>query len=172
MTIRIRKFIISSIAIITLFSQPLYADKPEKHGKSDKWYKENKKSYNEYKKHKEHHSDARHHDGKYGVNVSISFNDNQRRDTYNYLSRKYGKPCPPGLAKKHNGCLPPGQVKKYRVGYPLMYGGHDIPRDLYDILQPAPYGYRYVMVDKDVLLISEGTKKVIDAITLFSSVGK
>jgi hypothetical protein len=28
-----------------------------------------------------------------------------------------GGGCPPGLAKKHNGCLPPGQAKKlYHVG--------------------------------------------------------
>jgi len=24
--------------------------------------------------------------------------------------------CPPGLAKKHNGCLPPGQAKKWHRG--------------------------------------------------------
>jgi hypothetical protein len=45
--------------------------------------------------------------------------------------------CPPGLAKKHNGCMPPGQVKKlYRVGqrFPLGYGNrwsyNQIPYDL------------------------------------------
>ena len=27
--------------------------------------------------------------------------------------------CPPGLAKKHNGCMPPGQARKWRVGYVL-----------------------------------------------------
>ena len=28
--------------------------------------------------------------------------------------------CPPGLAKKNNGCLPPGQAKKmWSVGQPL-----------------------------------------------------
>src|SRR4028119_285910 len=32
--------------------------------------------------------------------------------------------CPPGLAKKNNGCLPPGQAKKLRVGqrYVQSYG--------------------------------------------------
>jgi hypothetical protein len=33
--------------------------------------------------------------------------------------------CPPGLAKKNNGCMPPGQAKKlYRTGqrFPLGYG--------------------------------------------------
>ena len=27
--------------------------------------------------------------------------------------------CPPGLAKKNNGCLPPGQAKKWALGRPL-----------------------------------------------------
>lgn len=33
--------------------------------------------------------------------------------------------CPPGLAKKNNGCMPPGQAKKlYNVGqrFPTSYG--------------------------------------------------
>jgi hypothetical protein len=45
--------------------------------------------------------------------------------------------CPPGLAKKNNGCMPPGQAKKlYNVGqrYPLSYGVpwtyNQIPYDL------------------------------------------
>ena len=45
--------------------------------------------------------------------------------------------CPPGLAKKHNGCMPPGQAKKlYRIGqrFPLSYGNrwsyNQIPYDL------------------------------------------
>jgi len=45
--------------------------------------------------------------------------------------------CPPGLAKKHNGCMPPGQAKKlYRIGqrFPLSYGDrwsyNQIPYDL------------------------------------------
>src|SRR5919106_1720730 len=39
--------------------------------------------------------------------------------------------CPPGLAKKNNGCMPPGQAKKWRVGQPL-------PHDLvyYPVPQP------------------------------------
>jgi hypothetical protein len=45
--------------------------------------------------------------------------------------------CPPGLAKKGNGCRPPGQVKKlFRVGqrFPSTYGNrwafNQIPSDL------------------------------------------
>jgi hypothetical protein len=45
--------------------------------------------------------------------------------------------CPPGLAKKNNGCLPPGQARKrYREGqrFPGTYGNlwsyNQIPYDL------------------------------------------
>jgi hypothetical protein len=45
--------------------------------------------------------------------------------------------CPPGLAKKGNGCMPPGQARKlYRVGqrFPLSYGNRwsfsQIPYDI------------------------------------------
>ena len=74
--------------------------------------------------------------------------------------------CPPGLAKKHNGCMPPGQAKKWELGRPL-------PRDVifYSVPQPLvvqigvpPRGYRYVRVANDILLIALGTGMVIDAI--------
>lgn len=45
-----------------------------------------------------------------------------------------------------------------------------IPRDLYVRLKPVPVGYRYVQVDSDVLLMSEATRMIIDAVTLLSAV--
>lgn len=60
--------------------------------------------------------------------------------------------CPPGLAKKHNGCLPPGQAKKlYSVGqrFRLGYGGlnpyayNQIPYDLRQQYGLPPYGNYY-----------------------------
>ena len=59
--------------------------------------------------------------------------------------------CPPGLAKKHNGCRPPGQVKKlYRTGqrFPLSYGHrwsfNQIPYDLRNRYDFDPrYNYYY-----------------------------
>jgi hypothetical protein len=76
--------------------------------------------------------------------------------------------CPPGLAKKHNGCLPPGQAKKlYNVGqrFPLGYGNawnyNQIPYDLrsrYGFDQGSRYyygdGYVY-RVDPRTMLISQ-----------------
>lgn len=60
--------------------------------------------------------------------------------------------CPPGLAKKHNGCLPPGQAKKlFNVGqrFRLGYGGlnpyayNQIPYDLRRQYGLSPYGNYY-----------------------------
>ncbi len=74
--------------------------------------------------------------------------------------------CPPGLAKKHNGCMPPGQAKKWRIGRPLPRGVvfYELPPPLVVELGPPPPGYRYVRVAADILLIATGTGMVIDAI--------
>jgi hypothetical protein len=74
--------------------------------------------------------------------------------------------CPPGLAKKHNGCMPPGQAKKlYRVGqrFPLSYGNrwsfNQIPYDMrrqygFDASDRYYYGDGYVYrVDPRTMLV-------------------
>jgi hypothetical protein len=40
-------------------------------------------------------------------------NDQHRTQARQYYSQRYGAghACPPGLAKKNNGCLPPGQAR-------------------------------------------------------------
>jgi len=76
--------------------------------------------------------------------------------------------CPPGLAKKHNGCLPPGQAKKlYRTGqrFPLNYGNrwsyNQVPYDLRQRYGLDPndryyYGDGYVyQVDPKTQLIQQ-----------------
>ena len=83
-----------------------------------------------------------------------------------YVDAGRGGHCPPGLAKKNNGCLPPGQAKKWQMGQPLpasvVY--EPLPPALVVQLTPPPMGYRYVRVAGDVLMISAGTRMVIDAI--------
>ena len=75
--------------------------------------------------------------------------------------------CPPGLAKKHNGCLPPGQAKKrYTIGQRLPDDVRYVPvRDYerYGLRHPAD-GLIYARVDGDLLLMAEATKRVIDAV--------
>ena len=75
--------------------------------------------------------------------------------------------CPPGLAKKHNGCLPPGQAKKlWVVGQPLppavFY--EPVPRAVVQQLAPVPPGYDYVRVDNDVLLMDMTNRMVADVV--------
>lgn len=96
------------------------------------------------------------------------FRDEHRIVIRDYYGREYGggKRCPPGLAKKHNGCQPPGQARKWAVGRAL-------PRDViyYPVapavlvqLGPPPAGHKFVRVASDILLIAIGTGMVIDAI--------
>ncbi len=74
--------------------------------------------------------------------------------------------CPPGLAKKGNGCLPPGQAKQWAIGRPLPTDVvlYPVPLELQRRLGPAPAGYKYVRAASDILLIAVGTSMVIDAI--------
>ena len=101
------------------------------------------------------------------VSVSVRFGDRQRTVVHDYYGRdRESGFCPPGLAKKHNGCMPPGQAKKWRVGAPLprdvVY--YDLPPRLVVQLGVPPAGHRYVRVAADILLIAVGTGMVIDAI--------
>ena len=74
--------------------------------------------------------------------------------------------CPPGLAKKNNGCLPPGQAKQWTRAQPLPPGlaFHDLPPDLLRRLPPPPPRHRYVQIAGDILLIAIGTSMVVDAV--------
>ena len=103
------------------------------------------------------------------VKVGGYFSDKDRSTVRTYYGQHYGggKACPPGLAKKNNGCLPPGQAKKYAVGQPLpadvVY--YPVPRGVLVQLPPAPAGHKYVRVAADILLIAVGTSMVVDAMS-------
>jgi hypothetical protein len=101
--------------------------------------------------------------GDVNINVDIRFGGDDRIAVRDYYS---GRGCPPGLAKKNNGCLPPGQAKKWSVGHPLPPDVvfYDLPHELVIKLRPPPSGYRYVRVAADILMIAVGTGLVIDAI--------
>jgi hypothetical protein len=91
------------------------------------------------------------------------------RNAYNrYWVETYGRgKCPPGLAKKNNGCLPPGQAKKrYVIGQPLppVVVVERVPTVLVPRLRTAPPGYEYVWVDGDVLLMETRSRRIADAI--------
>jgi len=163
MSTKASKIVSLIFACAIVVSAPAFAEKGGNghdkggHGKSDTSHGN-----------KKHSKSSKEKGGEYRVVVTNS----DRETISHYLSENYRSSCPPGLAKKRNGCLPPGQAKKrYSVGQPLLVQWHSLPHPLLVQLQPVPVGYQYVMVDKDVLLISEASKHVIDAITLMSAVG-
>ena len=95
------------------------------------------------------------------------FAEDHRAIVHDYYGERFrGGHCPPGLAKKNNGCMPPGQAKKWRIGRPLprdvVY--YKVPRDLAVKIGPPPTGYEYVRVAADILMISMGNRMVVDAI--------
>ncbi|MDO9436088.1 hypothetical protein [Hydrogenophaga sp.] len=158
---------------------PALAEKPDrddKHGgKHDKHQKQDKRE-----KHGSPRPDDRRDDGRVrelvrapspqvSVNIQIGsyFAQPQRQAAYAYYAPQFkaGK-CPPGLAKKHNGCMPPGQAKKWRMGHPLPRDVvfYPVPHSVSMQIGSPPAGYRYVRVAADILLIAVGTSMVVDAI--------
>ncbi len=77
---------------------------------------------------------------RYGDGRGYWYNGQYYRD-----GRYYGSNCPPGLAKKNNGCMPPGQAKKARwtVGQRLPYTYRDdyVPRQYRNYYSNGTYRY-------------------------------
>lgn len=120
--------------------------------------------------HGDSHSKAQDHNGGHGGQSDHGSNQYTPRFTNDDKTtiRAYFDPqitagnCPPGLAKKNNGCLPPGQARKWAEGRPLPAGTefYPLPPDLLARLNP-PLGYGYVRTGSDVLLIASGTNMVM-----------
>lgn len=104
---------------------------------------------------------------KQDVRVGAYFGAPQRTAVNEYYGKQYSAGrCPPGLAKKNNGCMPPGQAKKWAVGQPLPRDVvfYPLPRSVVIQLGAPPAGHKYVRVASDILLIAIGSSMVMDAI--------
>lgn len=96
------------------------------------------------------------------------FNEQHRaviREFYANEMRSGG--CPPGLAKKQNGCLPPGLAKRWALGQalPRDVRYYDLPDSVIRQIGYPPAGYRFIRVDSDILMLSIGTGLVVDALS-------
>ncbi len=96
------------------------------------------------------------------------FNDQQRTFARQYYTTTYrdGKRCPPGLAKKNNGCLPPGQVRNWAVGQPVPANVtvYSVAQPVIRMLPPAPFGYRYARLGGDIVLVQQQNNIIVDII--------
>lgn len=149
------KFAMALVIGAILAAGPVMADKPAGKGKDEQ------KS--------EHRDDGRQsRPGKGGPSAERRhFEDQHRAAVRDYYAEQFRKGrCPPGLAKKHNGCMPPGQAKKWQMGRPLprevIY--YEVPHELVIQIGVPPSGYRYVRVATDILMIAIATGIVVDAI--------
>ena len=150
-----RKFALALFVTGVFAASPVFSDKPDwaGHGKPDKGARGSR--------------DGDRRDDRGDVRVNVHFDDHQRAVVREYYedSFRHGR-CPPGLAKKHNGCMPPGQAKKWQMGRPLprdvVY--YDLPPRVVVSLGVPPAGHKYVRVASDILLIAVGTGMVVDAI--------
>jgi Ni/Co efflux regulator RcnB len=140
---------LAALVAATMVASPAMADNQDGKGKG-------KGKGNENRERAEHRPDKGSH-----------FVDQQRVSVREYYGEQYARgSCPPGLAKKNNGCMPPGQAKKWQIGRPLPRDVvfYDLPPALVVQIGAPPAGQRYVRVAADILLIAVGTGMVIDAI--------
>ena len=60
-------------------------------------------------------------DTRISIQIGSYFDARQRRSALDYYRPVFGSgQCPPGLAKKNNGCMPPGQAKQWARGRALL----------------------------------------------------
>ena len=150
-----------------LICSPALAEKPDKAGKGHSHKPSHQQKYDDRDRDRDDRHNHDGHDGGIDVHVDLGFNDRQRVLVRDYYHDEFqGGHCPPGLAKKGNGCMPPGQAKKWRRGAPLprdvVY--YDLPPSLVVEIGVPPAGYKYVRVAADILMIAVGTGIVVDAI--------
>lgn len=145
-----------------LAAGPVLADKPAWAGSGNKQEKNDRRDARDRDQGPDHDRDRQ---GRKGGGHFVDEHRGIVREYYDGGRFRAGN-CPPGLAKKHNGCMPPGQAKKWRVGRPLprdvIY--YDLPPTLIVQLGRPPAGHRYVRVAADILLLAVGTGMVVDAI--------
>lgn len=120
----------AAAAAVTLTATPALAD-PGGKGKGNKEWK---------------HSGDDHRDGDH-------YRDGRYRDGNNHYNSYRG--CPPGLAKKHNGCQPPGHARaRWARGERLPYGynGYTSYNNI-----PREYRDRYNLNRDDRYIYENGT---------------
>lgn len=150
-----------------LASTCAFADKGDKNGHGNKHEQHDDERRYDERRYDDRRNDERHYENRRDdVSIQLYFGNNDRRIINEYYAPEFRTGhCPPGLAKKGNGCMPPGRARKWHKGHPLPPGVayYELPPDLVYRMPPPPRGHRYVRVGSDILLLSIGSGIVIDA---------
>lgn len=181
--------VLAAFSLPVLADPPSWSGKSDKHDKYEEKYekkrdkheykyREKGEKYEKYKAAKRHEHDdddryRRDHEhvyvDQYGNRIVVNdyFRNEHRHVINDYYAREYRNGnCPPGLMKRYNGCVPPGLANQWHIGQPLPNNVqyYPLPPAVVSQLGQPPVGYQYVRVDDDVLLLTTGTRLVIDAI--------
>jgi Ni/Co efflux regulator RcnB len=154
------------LIVIVLLSMPALAEERDRGDYNQgNEHRQSNRYINNHKEYSDADGSVRRRGG--DLRIGLYFEDHHHKEVHDYYHEEFDdRHCPPGLAKKKNGCKPPGQERRWRMGHPL-------PKDIifYDIapslalrLGPPPLGHRYVRVATDILLIALGSGMVIDGI--------
>ncbi len=151
----------AGLILAAFLAGPAFADKPEwaGGGKPERAGGPQERGNKHPDKRSEQERDREHRSERAGSSprASAYFTDRHREAVHRYYGDRFrAGDCPPGLAKKRNGCMPPGQAKKWRIGAPLPRDvmWYDAPGDIVLRLGMPPEGHRFVRVAADILLIS------------------
>ncbi len=166
-SLRMNLVLVFILAVI-LAAGPALADKPSGVGGGKDKKQKPKETREKYEGKVDRDRKESHDQNKPDEKGHRYFNEQHRAYINDYYTNQYGKKghCPPGLAKKQNGCMPPGQAKKWAIGRPLSRDVifYDLPPSILVQLGPPPSHHRFVRVAQDILLIATGTGMVVDAI--------
>ncbi|MEB2311712.1 MAG: hypothetical protein OZ928_07660 [Polyangiaceae bacterium] len=102
------------------------------------------------------------------VDPSLRFTIRDRDHFEAWAVKEYGKgKCPPGLLKREGRCLTRGHPRKrYTVGLPLPVGvvPAPVPLDLARRVGTPAIGFRYGMIDGDLVKLEVGSGLTVDAL--------
>ena len=160
------KSILPAVLLIVLSVSSATAQKPGRGGHGDDGKREENEQGDDKREKKDKKDKKDKHDRE-DIKIGGYFGDQQRTVVRDYYGTQFRSGhCPPGLAKKNNGCMPPGQARKYSVGRPLPRDVtyYPVSQSLLRGLGTPPSGYKYVRVASDILLLTLGSNVIVDAI--------
>ena len=154
-----------AIASLLMAGSAIAKKDGDEHDKGNKHSQKHEKQEEKAEKKAEKRAEKQHREA---IKQGAYFNDQQRILVREYYTTRYSnnKRCPPGLAKKNNGCLPPGQVQDLIVGQPVPKNVtvYQVAQPVIRKLPPAPVGYRYERIGGDIVLVQQENNIIVDII--------